>query len=184
LIAACLSVALTLATANNVVIGPGEQARLEGTCRTMAAVPVRAIREDRDGRLAGCTALASVRYRLPHDALPAILFNEGGWLGAVVRNKDRSTDHGPFQVNSQWVWSVKKIFGYDTLTEAERGVTYNPCVNAEMAAIILARCIRDKRDLYAGLGCYASPTPHRADAYARRIVGNAKKIAGSKNSQF
>ena len=182
MIAACLGVALTLATANNVAIGPDEQARLDATCRTMAAVPVRAVREDREGRLAGCTALASVRYRLPHDALPAILTNEGGWVGAVIRNKDGSTDHGPFQVNSQWVWSIKRIFGYPTLAEAEKAITYSPCVNAETAAIILARCIRDKGNLYNGLGCYASPTPHRADAYVRRIITNAKKLKQPRNT--
>ena len=177
--AACLSVALSLAAANKVQIGSEQQAKLDGTCRMMAAVPVRAIREDRNGHLAGCTALTSLRYGLPVDALPAILLNEGGWLGAVVRNKDRSTDHGPFQVNSQWVWSAKKIFKYATLEEAEKGITYNACVNAELAGIILARCIRDKGDLYAGIGCYASPSPHRADAYARTIIGNAKRIVGS-----
>ena len=176
MIAACLSVALTLATANNVAIGPDEQARLEGTCRTMAAVPVRAIREDHDGKLSGCTALASVRYRIPHDALPAILFNEGGWLGAVIENKDRSTDRGPFQVNSQWIWSVQRIFGYATEAEAAKAVTWDPCINAEMAAIILARCRRDKGDLAKAIGCYASPTPKLAEAYIERIVNNARTL--------
>ena len=174
--AACLSVALTLATANNVAIGPDEQARLERTCRTMAAVPVRAVREDQEGRLAGCTALASVRYLIPHDALPAILFNEGGWLGAVIENKDRSTDRGPFQVNSQWIWSVQRIFGYATEADAAKAVTWDPCVNAEMAAIILARCRRDKGDLAKAIGCYASPTPKLAEAYIEKIVNNARTL--------
>ena len=176
MIAACLSVALTLATANNVAIGPDEQARLERTCRTMAAVPVRAMREDHDGRLSGCTALASVRYRLPHDALPAILFNEGGWLGAVIRNKDGSSDHGPFQVNSQWMLSVKTIFGYATEADAAKAVTWDSCINPEVAAIILARCRRDKGDLAKAIGCYASPTPKLAEAYIERIVNNARTL--------
>ena len=176
MIAACLSVALTLATANNVAIGPDEQARLERTCRAMVAVPVRAVREDQEGRLAGCTALASVRYRLPHDALPAILLNEAGWLGAVIENKDRSTDRGPFQVNSQWMFSVKTIFGYATEADATKAVTWDPCINAEMAAIILARCRRDKGDLVKAIGCYASPTPKLAEAYIERIVNNARTL--------
>ncbi len=182
--AACLSVAFGIAKANAIELNPEQEAKVMATCQMMAAVPVRAIREDHDGRLSGCTALASVRYRLAHDALPAILFNEGGWVGAVIRNKDGSTDHGPFQVNSQWVWSIKRIFSYPTLAEAEKAITYSPCINAETAAIILARCIRDKGNLYNGLGCYASPTPHRADAYARRIIGNAKFLNKQRESLF
>ena len=174
--AACLSVALGIAKANAIELNPEQEAKVMASCQMMAAVPVRAIREDHDGRLSGCTALASVRYRLAHDALPAILFNEGGWLGAVIENKDRSTDRGPFQVNSQWIWSVQRIFGYATEAEAAKAVTWDPCINAEMAAIILARCRRDKGDLAKAIGCYASPTPKLAEAYIERIVNNARTL--------
>ncbi len=174
--AACLSVALGIAKANAIELNPEQEAKVMATCQMMAAVPVRAIREDHDGRLSGCTALASVRYRLPPDALPAILFNEGGWVGAVIRNKDGSTDHGPFQVNSQWMLSVKTIFGYATEADAAKAVTWDSCINPEVAAIILARCRRDKGDLAKAIGCYASPTPKLAEAYIEKIVNNARTL--------
>lgn len=181
MIGACIGVALSMAAANDVPVTDAVRARIDATCRTMAALKVRAVREDRDGRLSGCTALASVRYGLPHDALPAILQNEAGWLGAAVVNKDRSVDRGPYQLNSQWDDSWRRIFGLPSMRAAVEAITYNPCINAEGAAIILARCIRDKGSLYAGLGCYASPTPTLAHAYAGRIIGNAKRLAISYN---
>lgn len=175
MIGACLSVALSLAAANGVAVDRQIEARMEATCRTMAAVKARAITEDRDGRLSGCTALASVRYGLPHDALPAILQNEAGWLGAIIKNTNGSTDHGPFQINNQWFWSIGKILKLST-AEAERAVTWEPCMNAEAAAMILARCRRDKGNLAAAIGCYASPTPRLASEYIGRIVGNAQRL--------
>lgn len=181
MIGACLAVALSVAKANGVAVDQQIEARMAATCRTMAAVKARAITEDRDGRLSGCTALASVRYGLPHDALPAILQNEAGWLGAAVVNKDRSIDRGPYQLNSQWDDSWRRIFRLPSLRAAVEAISYDPCLNAEGAAIILARCIRDKGSLYAGLGCYASPTPALAHAYAGKIIGNAKRLAVSYN---
>lgn len=183
MIEACLAVALHLASTYAVPVTDAARARLTATCKTMAVVKVRAIAEGQDGRLAGCSAFASLRYGLPHDALPAILLNEAGWLGAKIQNRDGSTDHGPYQVNSQWLRSAQQIFKLPSAAAAEAAVTGDPCVNAEMAAIILARCRRDKGSLEAAIGCYASPTPSIAHSYIARIVRNAQSLQKKVNQQ-
>lgn len=183
MIEACLAVALHLASTYAVAVTDTSRDHLTATCKTMAVVKVRAVSEGKDGRLAGCTAFASLRYGLPHDALPAILLNEAGWLGAKVKNRDGSTDHGPYQINSQWLRSARQIFKLPSEADAEAAVTNDPCVNAEIAAIILARCRRDKGSLAAAIGCYASPTPSIANSYIDRIVRNAQSLQKKVNQQ-
>lgn len=119
-------------------------------------------------RLQACiVAAANYRHQDPL-LLKAISYQESGFrLDAVNHNRDKngkikSTDHGPFQINSQWLPKLKK----HGITEAQ---LYDPCVSAHVAAWLLSDAIKRYGSTWRAVGAYNSPTEPKQKIYATLV---------------
>lgn len=121
-----------------------------------------------------CLMAESHKQQVPPLILLSIFKTEGGTLGRASKNTNGSKDYGPMQINTinlkeigQWV--------------APSHVRDNGCVNMGAAAYILRKCInRNEGDLWKGVGCYHSNTPHLSAAYQQRVYNNMQRIVSGK----
>lgn len=104
---------------------------------------------------------------------------EGGWIGAAVRNHDGSHDLGPFQINSWW---VPRIAGQ--VSRAEKNVTYwlrfDPCFNAEAARWIYLMILRSGEPYWRAIGHYHSLNERRQERYAASVALRLRRRFGSR----
>ena len=98
---------------------------------------------------ADCVLDAARASGMPVAALFAILATEGGKTGEALSNKNGTWDMGPFQVNS---------------------------VHLNAAAWLLRKEYRRTGNLWQAIGAYHSRTPHRRDAYIRRVKSNLERL--------
>lgn len=102
---------------------------------------------------------------------------EGGWVGAAVRNRNGSYDLGPFQINSWWVSKIAARLGHD-----ERSVTYwlryDPCFNADAARWIFLTIIRSGTPYWLAVGRYHSPTNWRQKRYVDSVALHLRRRFG------
>lgn len=121
-----------------------------------------------DRELQACIVKAA-KYRGQNPLLlKAIAYQESRFrLDAVNHNRDKngkitSTDHGPFQINDQWLPKLKKY-----------GITvnqlYEACVPAYVAAWLLASAIKTHGDTWRAVGAYNSPTEANRKKYATLV---------------
>lgn len=125
--------------------------------------------------ISACIARASTVHAVPDWALVVILRVEDGKLGRITRNASGAPpDVGPMQVNGQWITrGIAQRLGTDPQT-AFLALRDDFCINLDMGAWILARCMKDAPgDLWAGIACYHSPTPHFRRRYLRSVLAQA-----------
>ncbi len=99
----------------------------------------------------------------------ALRDQEGGWIGAEVRNRDGSYDLGPMQINSWWVSRMARLVGRRS-DEIRHRLRYDACFNVEAARWILPTQLRYSGDYWTAVGRYHSPTPRRQRRYVAEIV--------------
>lgn len=127
-----------------------------------------------DPRLEACIVAAANYRNIDPSLLKAIAIQESGLnLRAVNRgNKNGSTDHGPFQINSSWLPKLKK-----------QGITqeqlYDPCVAPYVAAWILANEMKRHGATWRAVGAYNSPTDANQRNYARLIQRHYTQLLNS-----
>lgn len=110
---------------------------------------------------AACFHAAGGRYGVPPALLWAIAWQESRHNPAAVnRNRNGSYDYGVMQINSSW---------YRELGPERWAALGDPCYNVHVGAWVLARCMAAHGDTWRAVGCYHSPDPKRAAAYAARI---------------
>lgn len=107
--------------------------------------------------------------------LKAIAYQESRFrLDAVNHNRDKngritSTDHGPFQINDQWLPRLKK-----------QGITveqlYEECVPAYVAAWLLASAIKQHGSTWRAVGSYNSPSEANRKKYANLVKGHYERF--------
>lgn len=101
--------------------------------------------------------------------LRALRRQEGGWIGAEVRNADGSVDLGPMQVNSWWAPRIARL-----INRSEMQVRYwlrdDPCFNVDAARWIFLSALHDAKDYWRAVGIYHSPTRWRQMRYAKGIA--------------
>lgn len=98
---------------------------------------------------------------------------EGGWIGAEVRNANGSHDLGPLQVNSWWVPKIAKVL--DRSPEHIRyWLRYDPCFNVQAARWIFLSALRGTKDYWGAIGVYHSPTGWRQRRYVASVVNHLR----------
>ena len=99
-----------------------------------------------------------------------ILATEGGKTGEALSNKNGTWDLGGFQVNSVHLNELA------TMGIAPETVLRDGRVNAYAAAWLLRKEYRRTGNLWHAIGAYHSRTPHRRDAYIRRVKSNLERL--------
>lgn len=120
---------------------------------------------------ADCVVDAARASGMPVAALFAILATEGGKTGEALRNKNGTWDLGGFQVNSVHLNELA------TMGIAPETVLRDGRINAYAAAWLLRKEYRRTGDLWQAIGAYHSRTPHRRDAYIRRVQANLERLS-------
>ena len=101
--------------------------------------------------------------------LRALRRQEGGWIGAEVRNSDGSVDLGPMQVNSWWVPRIARLMNRSE-TQVRSWLRDDACFNVDAARWIFLSALPDAKDLWRAVGIHHSPTRWRQMRYARSIA--------------
>lgn len=124
-----------------------------------------------------CFEEAATRYRVPVSLLVAISTVEsGGNPKAINVNKNGSYDIGHMQINSSWLGKLAK-YGI-----TERSL-YEPCINTNIGAWILAHNIASHGLTWEAVGAYNAVTPSKREAYARKVAGALKAQAQPRQAQ-
>ncbi len=119
---------------------------------------------------AECVLDAARVSGMPAAALFAILATEGGKTGEALSNKNGTWDMGPFQVNTV---HLKDLAAMGITPDA---VLRDGRVNALVAAWLLKKEYQRTGSLWQAIGAYHSRTPHRRDAYIRRVKSNLEHL--------
>lgn len=94
---------------------------------------------------------------------------EGGWIGAEVRNANGSHDLGPLQVNSWWVPKIAKVLRRPP-EHIRYWLRYDPCFNAQAARWIFLSGLMVTKNYWRAIGVYHSPTGWRQRRYVASVV--------------
>jgi hypothetical protein len=147
-----------------------------GTIQTAAAARPKSPRE---AEVAACIRKASKGKPWLERTLWGLRDQEGGWVGAAVRNTNGSHDLGPLQVNSWWVPKIAALVG-----RPEPHVRYwlqnDACFNAEAARWIFLSGLAVTGDYWKAIGIYHSPTGWRQARYATSVADHLRKRYGAK----
>ncbi len=91
-------------------------------------------------------------------------------LNTFLASGERSIDIGLMQVN--WRYHQQKL--------GDSWQALEPYHNLRVAAVILRHCYEQRRDWWAGVGCYHSPSNSlRAQRYRSRVVGHWQRLAAN-----
>ena len=107
---------------------------------------------------------------MPAAALFAILATEGGKTGEALSNKNGTWDLGGFQINTV---HLKELAAMGISPDA---VLRDGRVNAYAAAWLLRKEYQRTGSFWQAIGAYHSRTPHRRDAYIRRVKNNLERL--------
>lgn len=102
---------------------------------------------------------------------------EGGWIGAEVRNSNGSDDLGPLQVNSWWVPKIAKVLDRPP-AHVRHWLRFDPCFNAQAARWIFLSGLAITRDYWKAVGIYHSPTEWRQHRYATSVAAHLERRFG------
>ncbi|MDQ7048758.1 MAG: lytic transglycosylase domain-containing protein [Enterobacterales bacterium] len=103
-------------------------------------------------KLPYCIKQAAKKYQLSELLLKALLKQEGGAIGQVMRHSNGSVDYGPFQINRKF-WLSQIIHQYPDLTWVE--LAFDACTNTFVASAILRSEIdKAQGDIWRGVGNY------------------------------
>ena len=119
---------------------------------------------------ADCVLDAARASGMPAAALFAILATEGGRMGEALSNKNGTWDLGCFQVNTVHLKDLA------AMGISARAVLCDGRANAHAAAWLLRKEYRRTGNLWQAIGAYHSRTPHRRDAYIRRVKSNLERL--------
>ena len=119
---------------------------------------------------ADCVVDAARASGMPVAALFAILATEGGKTGEALSNKNGTWDLGGFQVNTV---HLNELAAMGISPDA---VLRDGRVNAYAAAWLLRKEYQRTGSLWHAIGAYHSRTPHRRDAYIRRVKSNLERL--------
>lgn len=117
-----------------------------------------------------CLAAAAQKYRLSFPLLRAMAEQESGFDPAARGrpNANGSTDHGLLQINDGWLPTLARF-------DIRLQDLYRPCVNAEVAAWILAENIRRFGLTWNAVGAYNAQSTDKRKTYANAIYGRLQR---------
>lgn len=110
------------------------------------------------------------KYALDPVLLYAIAMTESGARAHVVAtNKNGSVDHGAMQINSIHLPRLEKL-------GIERRDLFDPCVNVDVGAWILAQCFQRWGVNWDGVGCYNSASEGPRRVYAQKVQARYARL--------
>jgi hypothetical protein len=118
--------------------------------------------------IAVCVEKASSGRNWLRQTLMALRKQEGGWIGAEVRNDNGTHDLGPMQVNSWWVPRIARLIARNE-GQVRVWLRDDACFNVNVARWIFLSALRDSGDFWKAVGIYHSPTRWRQIRYARSV---------------
>lgn len=101
--------------------------------------------------------------------LRALRKQEGGWIGAEVRNRDGSVDLGPMQVNNWWVPRIARLINRSE-PQVRSWLRDDACFNVDAARWIFLSALHNSKNFWRAVGIYHSPTCTRQILYARQVA--------------
>ncbi|OGT30771.1 MAG: conjugal transfer protein TrbN [Gammaproteobacteria bacterium RIFCSPHIGHO2_12_FULL_35_23] len=110
-----------------------------------------------------CIMQAARQYYLPVALVISVLKAENGAVGEANVNKNGTIDYGPMQINSVWLKQIEP-YGYTV-----QDLQYNPCVNVQVGAWILAQQVANGSSLWQGVGDYHSHSYYQNQLYSSRV---------------
>lgn len=102
---------------------------------------------------------------------------EGGWIGAEVRNTNGSHDLGPLQINSWWVPKIAALVSRPA-GDVRAWLQSDPCFNVAAARWILLSALQTTGDFWRAVGVYHSPTGWRQKRYALNVARHMQRRFG------
>ncbi|MDB5724306.1 MAG: TrbN/BfpH-like protein [Novosphingobium sp.] len=120
-------------------------------------------------QVAACIERVSDRRPWLARTLWGLRDQEGGWIGAAVRNSNGSDDLGPLQVNSWWASRIAAVIKR-TPTEVRWWLRYDACFNVDAARWIFLSALAVTRDYWKAIGMYHSPVGWRQRRYTRGVA--------------
>jgi hypothetical protein len=123
-----------------------------------------------------CIEAAASVHRLPPAVVVILLSVEGGSLGRVSQNTNRTVDIGPMQVNSIWLPVVAKHW-HASPDDTFVALRDNFCANVEAGTWILRQAMDDAQgDFWNGVGFYHSHDPGYKADYLRKVLRQALRL--------
>jgi hypothetical protein len=129
-------------------------------------------------RIAECIRQAADGHPWLERALWGLRDQEGGWIGAEVRNTNGSHDLGPLQINTWWVPKIASLVGRPQ-ADVRGWLMSDPCFNAEAARWIFLSALKTTGDFWKAIGVYHSPTVWRQRRYALSVGQHMQRRFGS-----
>ncbi|WP_350356114.1 lytic transglycosylase domain-containing protein [Acidisoma cladoniae] len=130
-----------------------------------------------------CMALVASIYSLPPRVLPAIQAVEGGHVGDIHNNLDRSQDLGVMQINTLWVHPLA-LYSHRTDLDVRMRLITDPCFNIAAAGAILSSYLNEESgDLMRAVGDYHSHTPLLNVSYRAEVMRSARKLFAPERSR-
>jgi hypothetical protein len=123
-----------------------------------------------------CMALTAAVYHLPPRVLPSIQAVEGGQVGLVHINANRSQDLGVMQINELWIRPLARFTGLSEAAVRDR-LLNDSCFNIAAAGLIMRTCLHETGgDLMQAVGNYHSHTPVLNLDYQTRVLAAARRM--------
>lgn len=144
----------------------------------LAATPSQArAAGEGETRIAHCIRQAAGDKPWLEKTLWGLRDQEGGWIGAEVRNTNGSHDLGPLQINSWW---VPKLAGLIERPEwqVRHWLRFDPCFNADAARWIFLAALGSTGNFWQAVGVYHSPTAWRQRRYAQSVARHMQRRFG------
>lgn len=128
-------------------------------------------------RVANCIRQAAGGQRWLEMTLWGLRDQEGGWIGAAVRNHDGSHDLGALQINSWWVPKIAGMLKRSP-QDVRHWLRYDPCFNANAARWIFVAALASTGSFWKAVGVYHSPRSDRQKRYAYSVSEHLKRRLG------
>ena len=127
-----------------------------------------------------CMTLVASLYHLPPRVLPSIHVVEGGEVGTIHLNADRSEDLGFMQINTRWLPALARYTGQPDSTVRSQ-LLVRPCYNIAAAGLILRTYLNETGgELMRAIGDYHSHTAPLNLAYQSKVMQSATVLFGGR----
>lgn len=123
--------------------------------------------------VARCIRKAAGGQKWMEKTLWGLRDQEGGWIGAEIKNRDGSHDLGPLQINSWWVPKIAEILARPP-AQIRIWLRDEPCFNVEAARWIFTSALASSQDYWRAIGIYHSPHSMRQHRYALSLAAKLR----------
>ncbi|HUD95854.1 lytic transglycosylase domain-containing protein, partial [Sphingobium sp.] len=130
-------------------------------------------------RVAHCIRKAAGGQKWLEVTLWGLRDQEGGWIGAEVRNRNGSHDLGSLQINSWWVPRIAVTLNRSP-EDVRHWLRYDPCFNANAARWIFVAALASTGSFWKAVGVYHRPSSDGQKRYAHSVAEHLKRRFGER----